>query len=103
MLTVFLFDGRESRRLEDWRAALERLADDELLWLALRDPSEEDVAVLQEALQLGDENAHRLLEQPSRASLADTGERMHVTFMRPAAAMEMSLSSSLSNVCSART
>ena len=83
MLTVFLFDGRESRRLEDWRAALERLADDELLWLALRDPSEEDVAVLQEALQLGDENAHRLLEQPSRASLADAGERMHVTLYAP--------------------
>jgi magnesium transporter len=79
MLTVFLFDGRESRRLEDWRAALERLADDELLWLALRDPTEEDVALVQEALELGDENAHRLLEPPSRASLADEGERMHVT------------------------
>ena len=83
MLTVFLFDGRESRRLEDWRAALERLADDELLWLALRDPTEEDVAVLQEALELGDEDAHRLLEPPSRASLADEGERMHVTLYAP--------------------
>jgi hypothetical protein len=37
------------------------------------------VAALQEALELGDENAHRLLEQPSRASLADAGERLHVT------------------------
>jgi magnesium transporter len=79
MLTVFLFDGRESERVEDWRAALERLADDELLWLALRDPTEEEVAALQEAFELGDENAHRLLEQPSRASLADAGERLHVT------------------------
>ena len=79
MLTVFLFDERESEQVEDWRAALERLADDELLWLALRDPTEEEVAALQEALELGDENAQRLLEQPSRASLADAGERMHVT------------------------
>ena len=37
------------------------------------------MAALQEALELDDENAQRLLEQPSRASLADAGERMHVT------------------------
>jgi magnesium transporter len=79
MLTVFLFDERESEQVEDWQAALERLADDELLWLALRDPTEEEIAALQEALELGDENAQRLLEQPSRASVADAGERMHVT------------------------
>ena len=79
MLTVFLFDERESEQVEDWRAALERLADDELLWLALRDPTEEEIAALQVALELGDENAQRLLEQPSRASVADAGERMHVT------------------------
>ena len=79
MLTVFLFDERESEQVEDWRAALEGLADDQLLWLALRDPTEDEVAALQEALELGDENAQRLLEQPGRASLADAGERMHVT------------------------
>jgi magnesium transporter len=79
VLTVFVFDERESKQVEDWRTALERLADDELLWFALRAPSEEEVAALQEALELGDENAHRLLEQPSRASLADAGERLHVT------------------------
>jgi magnesium transporter len=79
MLTVFLFDERESEQVEDWRAALEGLADDQLLWLALRDPTEDEVAALQEALDLDDENAQRLLEQPSRASLADAGERMHVT------------------------
>jgi len=79
MLTVFLFDERMSERREDWRAALERLTDDELLWLALRDPTGDEVAALQEALELGDEGAHRLLEQPSRASLADAGERLHVT------------------------
>ena len=79
MLTVFLFDERESEQVENWRAALEGLADDQLLWLALRDPTEDEVAALQETLDLDDENAQRLLEQPSRASLADAGERMHVT------------------------
>ena len=79
MLTAFLFDERESEQIEDWRAALEGLADDQLLWLALRDPTEDEVVALQEALELGDENAQRLLEQPRRASLADAGDRMHVT------------------------
>jgi Mg2+ and Co2+ transporter CorA len=79
MLRAFLFDERESEQVEDWRAALEGLADDQLLWLALRDPTEDELAALQEALELDDENAQRLLEQPSRASLADAGERMHVT------------------------
>jgi len=79
MLTVFLFDERESEQVEDWHAALEKLADDQLLWLALRDPTEGEVAALEEALELDDENAQRLLEQPGRASLVDAGERMHMT------------------------
>ena len=79
MLTVFLFDERESKRVEDWRAALEQLADDQLLWLALRGPTEKDVAALKETLELDDEEAHGLLEQPSRACVTGAGERLQVT------------------------
>jgi magnesium transporter len=79
MLTVFVFDERESRREEDVRGSLDRLADDALLWVALRDPTEEEVAAVQETFELSDEQAHRLLEQPGRASLVDAGEHMHVT------------------------
>ena len=50
-------------------AALNGLADDALLWVALRDPNAQEVAAVQEALELSDEQAQRLLEQPSRASL----------------------------------
>ena len=39
MLTVFVFDEQESGREDDLRAALERLADDALLWIALLDPN----------------------------------------------------------------
>jgi magnesium transporter len=78
VLTVFLFDERESERVENWRAAFEGLADDQLLWLALRDATEEEVTALQDVLKLGDEG-RRLLEQPNRAYLADEGERLHVT------------------------
>ena len=38
---------RESKQVEDWRAALKSLADDQLLWLALRDPTKEEVAAPQ--------------------------------------------------------
>jgi magnesium/cobalt transport protein CorA len=79
MLALFVFDERESRREENLPAALNGLADDALLWLALRDPTENEVAAAQEALELSDEQARRLLEQPSRASLADAGEHLHVT------------------------
>jgi hypothetical protein len=63
MLTLFVFDEQESRREEELRASLDRLADDALLWLALRDPVEEEVAAVQEAFELRDEQAQRLLER----------------------------------------
>lgn len=79
MLTLFVFDERESRREEELRASLGRLGEDALLWLALRDPTEEEVAAVQKTFELSDEQARRLLEQPSRASLVDSGEHMHLT------------------------
>jgi len=79
MLTVFVFDEQESRREEDLPGALKGLDDDAMVWIALRDPSEEEVVAVQEALGLADEQAKRLLEQPSQASLVDHGEHMHVT------------------------
>jgi len=79
MLTVFVFDERESRHVDDLRPALDQLGENALLWLALRDPTEEEVAAVQEVFEFSDEQAHRLLEQPDRASLLDAGEHMHVT------------------------
>ena len=79
MLTVFVFDEGNCRREEHSRAALDGLAPDALVWIALLDPTEEEVAAVQEALELGDDQAARLLEQPSRASLIDAGEHMHAT------------------------
>jgi magnesium/cobalt transport protein CorA len=79
MLTIFVFDERESRREDDLSSALQGLGDSAMLWIALRDASEEEAAHVQEALELSDEQAARLLEQPSEASLVDAGEHMHVT------------------------
>ena len=79
MLTVFVFNEGESGREEDLRAALDRLADDALLWIALLDPNGDEVSAVQNALDLNDEQAARLLEQPARASLIDAGEHLHAT------------------------
>ncbi len=79
MLTIFVFNERGSRREEDLPDALKGLDDDAMLWVALRDPTEEEAAAVQEGLELTDEQAQRLLEQPSQASLVDAGEHMHVT------------------------
>jgi Mg2+ and Co2+ transporter CorA len=78
MLTAFVFDAEQSKQVEDWAPALERLDQGQLLWLAMHDPSEEEVAVLQETLELGD-NVARLREHPRSASVADEGEHMYVT------------------------
>ena len=64
MLTLFVFDEQESRREEGLQAGLNGLADDALLWIALRDPTEDEVAAVQEALELSDEQA----QQTARAA-----------------------------------
>ena len=79
MLTVFVFDKGESGREEDLEAALDRVDENALLWVALFDPNEEEVAAVQKTFDLDDQQAARLLEQPSRASLIDAGEHMHAT------------------------
>ena len=59
MLTIFVFDERESRREEDLPDGLKSLDDKAMLWVALRDPTEEEVAAVQEAFQLSDQQAQR--------------------------------------------
>ena len=78
MLSSFLFTAERSERAEDWRAALEDLDDTELLWIALRDASEEEESQLREGLALG-EQAGRLRESPERASVTDDGEHLYAT------------------------
>ena len=79
MLTAFVFDGERSEQVEDWAVALEDIDEEHLLWLALRDPEEDEVEALRETLDFGEDNARRLLEPPGRASVAYEGEHMHVT------------------------
>ena len=79
MLTIFVFDERASSQAEDLRAAIDQLGEKALLWVALRDPTDDEVSSVQDAFKLDHEQVQRLLEPPSRASLVDAGEHLHVT------------------------
>ena len=68
---VFVFDERESRRAEDLRPALDQLREKVLLWPALRDPTEEEVAAVQEVFEFSDEQEHRLLRVHSEITYRD--------------------------------
>jgi magnesium transporter len=79
VLTVFLFDERESRKADDLQAARGGLEENALLWVALRDPTAEEVGAVQDAFELTDKQAQRLLEPSSRATLLDARDHLHVT------------------------
>jgi magnesium transporter len=79
MLNSFLFDAEGSERVDDWRAALDDLNGKELLWIALRDVSEEEESEVCEGLALEAEQAGRLRKSPEEASVAADGEHLYVT------------------------
>jgi hypothetical protein len=80
MLNCFLFNSERSERADDWRAALEELDGNELLWIALRDASEEEESELREGLALS-EQVGRLRESRQRASVVDDGEHLYATLI----------------------
>jgi magnesium transporter len=79
MVKGFLFTGDGSERVEDWQAALHKIGRRDLLWIALRDPTEQEESEVCRELELGPREARRLLEAPARASVVDDGEHLHVT------------------------
>jgi hypothetical protein len=64
VLSAYLFDAEQSERVEDWRSASEGLDSGQLLWLALRDPSEDEEDALVDGLGLGHDLARRLRDSP---------------------------------------
>jgi magnesium transporter len=82
MLNAFLFKADGSERVEDWRVALDRLGRKDLLWIALRDASEQEGSEVGEELEL--RAAHLLSDPPERACVVDDGEHLYVTLFAAA-------------------
>jgi magnesium transporter len=81
MLHSFLFTAERSERIDDWRDAIETLDGKELLWIALRDASEDEVSAVCEGLSLDAEKARRFRESSERASGSDDGKQLYVTLL----------------------
>jgi magnesium/cobalt transport protein CorA len=79
MLEAVLFGPDEGRRLEDWAGAVAALGDDELLWLDLTDPTDEEVESLGAAFKLSEESRRRFCEPGHGPELVDAGDRYHLT------------------------
>jgi magnesium transporter len=81
VLNAYRFDAQRSEQVEDWQAACKQADGKKLVWVALRDPSDEEVAELVDALDLDDELVHLLREPPDRASVVDDGQHLYVTLV----------------------
>jgi magnesium transporter len=81
VLRAFLFGTEESEEVEDWKAASAKLDGDQLLWVALQDPSDEEQTAVVDTLALGDELARRLRDSPERASVTDDGRHLYLTLV----------------------
>ena len=81
MVSAYRFDAEQSERVEEWAAASKHVDSAELLWLALREPSDDEMAELVGALELGEERVPLLRNPAERASVADDGQHLYVTLV----------------------
>jgi magnesium transporter len=81
VINAYRFDAQRSERLQDWEAACKQADSKKLVWIALRDPSDEEVAELAGALDLGDELLPLLREPPEHAAVGDDGQHVYVTLI----------------------
>ncbi len=54
MLAAYLFDERQGKPVEDWAKLVGKLGENQLLWVDLIDPSEEDDRAARSGFELGD-------------------------------------------------
>ena len=79
MLRATLFADDRAEEIEDWRAALERLSDKQLLWLDLRDLEDGEVEEVAEALVLDEISAESLRSASGEVRLRESSDRAHVS------------------------
>ena len=53
MVSAYLFDERQSERVEDWAAAFHGLSKNQLLWIDMVDASKDETVEVLDALDLG--------------------------------------------------
>jgi magnesium transporter len=81
VISSYLFDAARSQQLDNWQAALEKLDRKKLLWIALRDASEDELSEVREGLGLASAQARRLAEPTEQATVNDDGDHLYVTLV----------------------
>lgn len=79
MLSAYLFDQRQSNRIEAWPDVLRNLGESQLLWLDLVETSAEEEREVAETLGLDDEGAGRLCEEGVHPALDQGHGYLRVT------------------------
>ena len=79
MVTAYLFDRRQGTSVEDWAGALDRLGKNQILWIDLMDPSDDEEAGVLDALDLGDAAGLKLDDPERRPGVEQFEGHLRVT------------------------
>jgi magnesium transporter len=78
-VTAYLFDRRQGKSVGDWDEALRGLNKNQVLWIDLTDPSEDEAAAVLEALDLGDGGELRLGDPDGRPAIEQHEDHLRLT------------------------
>jgi magnesium transporter len=79
MVKAYLFDRRQGKTVDDWAESIHRLNKNQVLWLDLMDPSEDEAAEVLDALDLGDAGGLRFGDPEGKPGIEQHEGHLRVT------------------------
>ena len=79
MLTAYLFDRRQGKSVDDWAKSLQGLNKNQILWLDMMEPSEDEAAEVLDALDLGDAGGLKLGDPDGKPGIEQHEGHLRVT------------------------
>ncbi len=79
MLTAYLFDKRRGREIEEWAGTAGDLSKEQVLWVDLLDPTEEEENAVREVFDLAAADRLRIGDVDTRAEMEQTTNHVRVT------------------------
>ena len=79
MVKAYLFDRRQGESVDDWAESIHRLNKNQVLWLDLMDPSDDEAAEVLDALDLGDAGGLRFGDPEGKPGIEQHEGHLRVT------------------------
>jgi magnesium transporter len=79
MLTAYLFDRRRGEEIEDWADTAADLSKQQVLWIDLLDPGEDEENAVREVFDLARSDRFRTGDGEARAQIEQTAKHIRVT------------------------